>query len=71
MDNRERGDYAEQLVLSALGPDWKWVGLGWKPWDLERNYGERRVRIQVKQSAMAQFWQRPEKLRPGFAIVKR
>jgi hypothetical protein len=31
MDNCERGQYAEQLVLSALGGGWKWVGAGWHP----------------------------------------
>lgn len=56
MDNRERGAYAEQLVASALDRSWRWVGLGWHPWDFERGSGERRLRIQVKQSAAKQIW---------------
>jgi hypothetical protein len=67
MDNRERGQYAEQLVLSALGPGWKSVGEGWHPWDIEGDVGGGRIRIQVRQSAIRQLWQRPKKLKPSFS----
>lgn len=67
MDNCERGHYAEQLVLSALGGDWKWVGAGWHPWDIEITSTAERVRIQVRQSAMRQLWKRPKNLKPSFA----
>ena len=41
------------MVLAALGGEWRFVGLGWHPWDLQRGQGEDRVRIQVKPSAAA------------------
>jgi hypothetical protein len=66
MDNCERGQYAEQLVLTALGDGWKWVGAGWHPWDIESTSAAERVRIQVRQSAMRQLWKRPKHLKPSF-----
>lgn len=68
MDNRERGDYAEELVAEALGKQWKWVGIGWHPWDFEGNVDGKRIRIQVKQSAARQIWQRPKRFNPHFSI---
>ena len=32
LNNAHRGDVAEMIVLSALGPGWRSVGLGWHPW---------------------------------------
>lgn len=60
MDNRERGDYAEQLVASAVDSSWWWVGIGWHPWDFESGMGPARVRMQVRQSAAKQVWRRPQ-----------
>ena len=34
INNAHRGDLVEMMVLRALGPPWKLVGLGWHPWDL-------------------------------------
>ena len=56
LNNAHRGDVVEMIVLSALGADWKLVGLGWHPWDLQRGTGSERVRIQVKQTAALQLW---------------
>ena len=61
MDNRDRGAYAEQLVGKALSREWRWVGLGWHPWDFQRGKGKTRLRIQIKQSASQQIWT-PRKL---------
>jgi len=65
MDNRERGDYAEQLVASQIGGSWKWVGIGWHPWDFETADGGERLRMQVRQSAAKQIWPRPEGYDPS------
>jgi len=56
LNNSHRGDVVEMMVLSALQPEWKFVGLGWHPWDLQRGTHDDRVRIQVKQSAALQLW---------------
>jgi hypothetical protein len=59
MDNRERGSYAEAMVwqsLQATDTGWKWVAAGWHPWDFQKNLGEKRIRIQLKQSAVKQLW---------------
>ena len=56
LNNSHRGDVVEMTVLAALGSDWKFVGLGWHPWDLQRGAGKDRVRIQVKHSAALQLW---------------
>lgn len=56
LNNAHRGDVIEMMVLSALGEDWKFVGLGWHPWDLESGSGSERVRIQAKQCAALQLW---------------
>ena len=62
LNNAHRGDVVEMIVYAALRPEWKFVGLGWHPWDLQRGHGADRVRIQVKQCAALQLWgktQRP------------
>ena len=56
LNNSHRGDVVEMMVLSALQPEWNFVGLGWHPWDLQRGTGDNRLRIQVKQSAALQLW---------------
>ena len=56
LNNSHRGDFVEMMVLSALGTEWKHVGLGWNLWDLQRGTGKDRVRIQVKQCAARQLW---------------
>lgn len=56
LNNSHRGEVVEMMVLAALGPDWKHVGLGWHPWDLQRGQGPTRNRIQVKQTAAVQLW---------------
>lgn len=56
LNNAHRGDAVEMMVLAALGSDWKHVGLGWHPWDLQRGQGFERVRIRVKQTAALQLW---------------
>jgi len=56
INNVERGYYVEELVLYALGKKWKCVSSGWHPWDFETMMGEKRIRIQVKQSAALQIW---------------
>ncbi len=58
LNNSHRGDFVEMMVLDALGPEWKHVGLGWHLWDLQRGSGHERVRIQVKQCAALQIWGR-------------
>ena len=58
INNAHRGDLVEMMVLKALGPSWKLVGIGWHPWDLQRGYGEERIRVQVKQCALLQLWGR-------------
>ena len=52
INNVYRGDYVEELILSALGKQWQPFG-GWGGWDLER---EDSVRVEVKQSAALQSW---------------
>ena len=56
INNAHRGDVVEMMVLAALGSDWRHVGLGWHPWDLQRGDGQDRVRVQVKQTAALQLW---------------
>ena len=52
INNVYRGDYVEELILSALGEQWKPFG-EWGGWDLERDDG---IRLEVKQSAALQSW---------------
>ena len=56
LNNSHRGEIVEMMVLSALGSEWKMVGLGWHPWDLQYRNGSERKRIQVKQCAAMQLW---------------
>ena len=61
LNNAHRGEVVEMIALSALAPEWKFVGLGWHPWDLQRGTGDGRTRIQVKQTAALQLWGRTRK----------
>jgi hypothetical protein len=56
LNNSHRGDLVEMMTLAALGPEWKHVGLGWHPWDLQRGKGDERSRLRVKQTAAVQLW---------------
>jgi hypothetical protein len=56
LNNAHRGEVVEMMVLAALGDEWKHVGLGWHPWDLQRGRGGNRIRVQVKQTAAVQLW---------------
>ena len=56
LNNSHRGDLVEMMVAMALGSDWRFVGLGWHPWDLQLGNDSNRVRIQIKQSAALQLW---------------
>lgn len=71
LNNSHRGDIVEMMVLSSLGTDWKFVGLGWHPWDLQRGSGSNRVRIQVKQCAALQLWGLTKKLILKFGWKKK
>ena len=61
LNNAHRGDVVEMMALAALSPEWKFVGLGWHPWDLQRGTGNGRARIQVKQTAALQLWGKTRK----------
>jgi hypothetical protein len=63
LNNSHRGELVEMMVLSALGPEWRYVGLGWNPWDLQRGNGRNRVRIQVKNCAVRQLWGKTQQLK--------
>ena len=54
INNVYRGDYVEEMILSALGEGEQWKPFGgWGGWDLERDDG---LRLEVKQSAALQSW---------------
>ena len=82
LDNTQRGYFCEAMVAEMLGPAARIVSHGWHPWDIE--FGDtradfpQRIRIQVKNSARLQTWQRrgpdadcsfilPYRRRPGAA----
>jgi hypothetical protein len=62
LNNSHRGDFIEMLVLDALGPEWRYVGLGWNLWDIQRDTGKDRARIQVKQCAALQLWGKTKRM---------
>ncbi len=66
LNNTHRGDVVEVMILAALSPEWKFVGLGWHPWDFQRGSGNSRVRMQVKHSAALQLWGKT--LKPGLSF---
>ncbi len=75
MDNLDRGIYAECLVREALGSDWRltWAsGWDWAPWDCEHRHTG--VRLEIKQAAARQSWDRDgtaRRRRPSFDIAPR
>jgi hypothetical protein len=71
LNNSHRGDVVEMIVLSALGSNWRLVGLGWHPWDLQQGDGKDRVRIQVKQCAALQLWGATKNLQLNFGWKKK
>ena len=74
LDNIYRGDYVECLVALSLGIGWEltWVsGWDWAAWDIEHESG---ARIEAKQSAARQRWDRTLEApirRPRFDIAPR
>jgi hypothetical protein len=62
LNNSHRGDFVEMMVLSALGPEWRHVGLGWNLWDIQHGTGAERIRIQVKQCAAPQLWGKTKRM---------
>ena len=67
MNNVHRGDYLECMVAFALEPDWH-LTWDWAPWDCEHTSG---ARLQIKQSAARQSWDRQEvsqRRHPSFDI---
>jgi len=71
LNNSHRGDIVEMMVLSALGGEWKLVGLGWHPWDLELRRDNKRYRIQVRQIAALQLWGKTKKYLLSFGWKKK
>ena len=74
MNNVYRGDYVECLVVFTLGTDW-WLtwshGWDWAAWDCQHTSG---ARLEVKQSAARQSWDRETPARrraPQFDIAPR
>lgn len=75
MNNVCRGDYAECMIASALGDDWRltWMdGWDWAAWDCEhRSSG---ARLEIKQAAARQTWDKgptPRRRAPAFDIASR
>lgn len=71
LNNAHRGDIVEMIVLSALGDEWKLVGLGWHPWDLQLIRNNERFRIQVRQIAALQLWGKTKQLMLKFGWKKK
>jgi hypothetical protein len=74
LDNSARGLFLEAVIMHALTqheavqgvePRWRYAGVGWGPWDLQRGTGAAgdRVRFQVKAKAARQLW-KPQHERP-------
>lgn len=55
--NNFRAIVVEAMVASALEPVWRWCSADWAGWDFERPDG---LRLEVKQSAARQTWQRSD-----------
>ena len=74
MNNVNRGDYVECLVVIALVPEWwlTWTrGWDWAGWDCQHASG---ARLEVKQAAARQSWDREElapRRAPRFDIAPR
>lgn len=74
INNVYRADYIECLVAVTLGPAWSltWArGRDWAPWDCQHSRG---ARLEVKQAAARQTWDRGTRGRrrsPSFDIAPR
>ena len=74
MNNVHRAHFVECMIALSLGEDWQltWQkGWDWAAWDIESQSG---VRLEVKQAAARQTWDRdapPRKRRPRFDIAPR
>ena len=58
INNRERADYVECLIVLALGEEWEltWAeDWDWAPWDCQNSSG---ARLEIKQGAARQPWDR-------------
>ena len=72
MNNTERGHYVECMVALALGSDWEQTPWDWAPWDCQHKTSK--IRIEIKQSAARQSWDRETLSRrrsPSFDIAPR
>jgi hypothetical protein len=69
--NDLRGELVEEIVATALEPDWQSCSTDWGPCDLIRPADG--LRIQVKQSAALQSWTKPDgpTPRPCFSIASK
>ena len=59
MNNVSRGDYVECMIAAVLGADWRlpWAdGWDWAAWDCEHTPS--RARLEIKQAAARQTWDR-------------
>jgi hypothetical protein len=58
LQDNVRGDVVEEIVASALEPEWRHCSGDWGPCDFQHPGSGQR--IQVKQSAARQSWDRSE-----------
>ena len=77
IENSLRGYWCEAMLAEAFGADVKIASNGWHPWDLQigddnATYPDR-IRIQVKNAAVAQTWhtQRSNRSTPLFSLKYR
>ncbi len=56
VQNNFRGELIEEIVSSELGDSWKHCAGDWHAWDFERILESGIVRLQIKQSAARQSW---------------
>lgn len=71
IQNSFRGELFEEIVATALEPEWEHCGNDWGSCDFMRRADG--FRIQVKQSAVRQSWYVPDgpKARPKFSIARK
>lgn len=71
LQNNMRGEVVEEIVASALEPEWRHCSGDWGPCDLQ--HSESGLRIQVKQSAGRQSWDAREVSRTNarFSIAEK
>lgn len=68
--NTLRGLLVEAIIAQALEPDWTWCGEDYAPYDFINSKG---IRLQVKQSAARQSWDKepPDRPKRSFDIRAR